>query len=82
MCGPFYVGVDVGTGSARAALVTAAGKILRTHTQNISIWKPRPGYFEQSSVNIWETCINVIRVSNRKITCDGLWMIKSTHYNY
>ena len=58
-----YIGVDVGTGSARSALVTAKGDILRTASQEIQIWQPQPQFFEQSSTNIWNACLKVIKVN-------------------
>ena len=62
MTGPYYIGVDVGTGSARAALVTTTGDILFSSTQEINMWEPMPGFFEQSSSNIWNACVKVIKV--------------------
>ncbi len=59
----FFVGVDVGTGSARAGLFDQTGKLLAHHTETISIWKPQPDFFEQSSENIWDcvaTCLRAV----------------------
>ena len=59
----FFVGVDVGTGSARAGLFDQAGKLLAHHTETILIWKPQPDFVEQSSDNIWEcvaTCVRAV----------------------
>ena len=59
----YFVGVDVGTGSARAALVDSRGKTLRVHTENIITWNPKPEHYEQSSENIWSAvcvCVKVI----------------------
>lgn len=58
----YFVGVDVGTGSARAALVTANGKIVKSAEERIHTWNPQPDFYEQSSDNIWNACVKCIRV--------------------
>ena len=60
--GNLFVGVDVGTGSVRAALVDASGTILKTCEHAIKIFEPQPGYYEQSSANIWEACKTAVKV--------------------
>ncbi|XP_061389589.1 FGGY carbohydrate kinase domain-containing protein [Musca vetustissima] len=49
----YFVGVDVGTSSARAALITSDGKVLKQAVRNIRIWNPEHEHFEQSSDDIW-----------------------------
>jgi len=61
--GPYFVGVDVGTGSARAALVTSDGRVLEQAVQTIKTWNPEPGYYNQSSDNIWQSICQVVKVS-------------------
>lgn len=51
----YVVGVDVGTGSARAGVFTLAGERLGMDVCPIKMWRPRPEYAEQSSANIWES---------------------------
>jgi len=58
---PYYVGVDVGTSSVRAALVDSAGKVISTSTHPIKIYEPQPDFYEQSSENIWMACCKTIR---------------------
>ncbi|MGE9292730.1 MAG: FGGY-family carbohydrate kinase, partial [Puniceicoccales bacterium] len=48
-----FIGIDVGTGSARAGLFDGEGKLLSKHSQSIQTWRPRPHYAEQSSEDIW-----------------------------
>ena len=50
----YYIGVDVGTGSVRAGLLTEAGHIIATSVQPITIKNPLPGHYEQSAMEIWE----------------------------
>ena len=50
----YVVGVDVGTGSARAGvLATADGTRRGMAVHPIRMWRPRPEYAEQSSTDIW-----------------------------
>lgn len=58
----YVVGVDVGTGSARAALVRLCGKVDRVASHPIKIWNPKPEFFQQSSDDIWQSCCVVVKV--------------------
>lgn len=40
-----YVGIDVGTGSARACIMNAQGDIVGLASENIGLWQPKPGYY-------------------------------------
>ncbi|XP_028328332.1 FGGY carbohydrate kinase domain-containing protein isoform X1 [Gouania willdenowi] len=57
----FYVGVDVGTASVRAALVTREGLLKSTAEEPISIWEPESDHYVQSSTQIWERCCTVLK---------------------
>ncbi|TNN81491.1 FGGY carbohydrate kinase domain-containing protein [Liparis tanakae] len=57
----YYVGVDVGTASVRAALVTRAGLVMSTAEETISIWEPQSDHYVQSSTEIWEKCCTVVK---------------------
>nr|XP_046263487.1 FGGY carbohydrate kinase domain-containing protein [Scatophagus argus] len=57
----FYVGVDVGTASVRAALVTRAGLLHSTAEEPISIWEPQTDHYVQSSAEIWKKCCTVVK---------------------
>lgn len=57
----YFIGVDVGTGSVRAALVNQTGKILRVETKSISTWNPKPDFYQQSSDDIWNSCCTVVK---------------------
>uniref|UniRef100_A0A3Q4BR79 Carbohydrate kinase FGGY C-terminal domain-containing protein n=1 Tax=Mola mola TaxID=94237 RepID=A0A3Q4BR79_MOLML len=63
----YYVGVDVGTGSVRAALVSRAGVLRSTAQEPISIWEPQADHYVQSSTEIWEKCCTVVK--NLKESC-------------
>ncbi|XP_068095494.1 FGGY carbohydrate kinase domain-containing protein isoform X2 [Hyperolius riggenbachi] len=57
----FYVGIDVGTASVRAALVNQAGTVVDQAEEPLEIWEPRPDHYEQSSNNIWKACCAVVQ---------------------
>lgn len=57
-----YVGVDVGTGSVRAALVDQRGVLLAFADQPIHKWEPEFNHHEQSSEDIWAACCVVTKV--------------------
>ncbi len=48
-----YIGVDIGTGSARAGIFDSSGKMLGVASHPIRIWRPRAEFAEQSSDDIW-----------------------------
>ncbi|KAF6203914.1 hypothetical protein GE061_002252 [Apolygus lucorum] len=62
-----FVGVDVGTGSARAALVTASGQVLKVATKSIQTWSPKPNFFQQSSEDIWDAVCYTVKEVTRYI---------------
>lgn len=49
----YVIGVDVGTGSARAGIFDMRGKMLASAVEPIQMWRPKPDYAEQSSEDIW-----------------------------
>ena len=59
-----YIGVDVGTKSVRAAVVTLNGKVVAKETQDIQIWNPEEGYYLQSSEDIWKAVISAVKVGH------------------
>lgn len=56
-----YLGIDVGTGSARAGLFDAEGVMLASATREIAMNRPKPDFVEQSSDNIWAACRDATR---------------------
>lgn len=71
----YFVGVDVGTGSVRAALVTRNGKLLCTSSKDTKTWNPEVDYFEQSTDDIWRAVCSVVKVKTffiyfyRQVNC-------------
>ena len=62
----YFVGVDIGTGSARAGVFDAAGNMLGSASAPIQIWKPAADFVEQSSDDIWSRCCEVVRAAVAK----------------
>lgn len=64
----YFVGVDVGSGSVRAALVDRTGHVARTSVKELQTWKPRVDFYEQSSNDVWDCCVYVIKVIKMFLT--------------
>ncbi len=58
---PLLLGVDVGTGSARAGLFEPTGRRVGVGSQPIRTWRPETDFVEQSSDDIWHACGLAIR---------------------
>ncbi len=57
----FYLGIDVGTGSARAGVFDAGGRCRGTGSRDITTWRPEEDFVEQSSDDIWRACGEAVR---------------------
>uniref|UniRef100_A0A8C4F8G4 FGGY carbohydrate kinase domain-containing protein n=1 Tax=Dicentrarchus labrax TaxID=13489 RepID=A0A8C4F8G4_DICLA len=68
----YYVGVDVGTASVRAALVSRAGLLNSTAEEPISIWEPQADHYVQSSSEIWEKCCTRVTQSVERSQVRGI----------
>ena len=55
------IGIDVGTGSARAGVFDLAGRRLASATRPIQIWRPAPEHVEQSTGDIWACVCAAVR---------------------
>ncbi len=55
------IGVDVGTGSARAAVFDLRGRRLGYASRPIRLWRPEPDFAEQSSSDIWQAVVAAVR---------------------
>jgi FGGY-family pentulose kinase len=60
---PYYLGIDVGTGSARAGIFDASGTMRGIGVEPIRIWRPQEDYVEQSSDDIWQACGGAVRAA-------------------
>ena len=66
-----YLGIDVGTGSARAGLFTAEGRQVGAASYPIKMWKPRPDFVEQSSEDIWQACARSVKAALKQAGATG-----------
>ena len=62
----YYLGIDVGTGSARAGIFDLTGRMVASSAQPIKMWKPQPDHVEQSSDDIWRACCRATRAALKK----------------
>ena len=65
----YYIGVDVGTASVRAALITHDGRIVSSATKPLQIWQPLTDYYEQSSEDVWRNVCLVVKVFSKFLFC-------------
>ena len=59
----FVIGVDVGTGSARAGVFDLQGKMLASAKQDITVFQAAGSIAEQSSAEIWRAVCHVVQES-------------------
>ncbi len=59
--GSLFIGIDVGTGSARAGVFDERGRMLGSAANAIRMWKPAPDFVEQSSGDIWAMVAKSVR---------------------
>lgn len=59
----YYIGIDVGTGSARAALVAHDGTLAASETVETRTWRDPQDHriFEQSTADIWHAIARAVR---------------------
>src|ERR1700723_3796665 len=58
-----FIGVDVGTSSARAGVFDEQGMLLATARHPITIWHEAGHVVEQSSSDIWAACVASVRAA-------------------
>ena len=51
----YFLGIDVGTGSARVGIFDERGVLVGHTVEAIKTWKPKANFVEQSSENIWQS---------------------------
>lgn len=69
--GELFIGIDVGTGSARAGLFDAFGGLLAVGKHPLDIWSDDLGRVEQSSAQIWQAVCAAVREALNKGQVDA-----------
>ncbi len=59
--GRYLIGIDVGTGSARAGVFDLEGRLLAARTTPIALYRDAGGIVEQSSAEIWRAVRRSVR---------------------
>ncbi|ROT63789.1 putative FGGY carbohydrate kinase domain-containing protein-like [Penaeus vannamei] len=63
----YYIGVDVGTSSVRAGLVSRLGSVVKMHTIPITVSNPKPDFYEQDSEEIWTSVCEAVKFVTSEI---------------
>lgn len=71
MSTPLLLGIDVGTGSARAGLFTPDGELAGRGEHAIRLWQPYPDHAEQSGEDIWRACCQAVAEALRSAGARG-----------
>jgi FGGY-family pentulose kinase len=67
----FYLGIDVGTGSARAGIFDGSGSMHGMGVEPIQVWRHQEDFVEQSSDDIWAACGRAVRTALAQAGLDG-----------
>lgn len=60
---PFVLAFDLGTGGVKAALVSVAGQVLKTATENYPLYTPGPNMAEQDAEDYWQGFLSATRAA-------------------
>jgi len=79
MAQEFLLGIDIGTQSARAALLNFGGQIVASASTPLGLHNPQPGYAEQDPQEWWDATVSNIRqalaradISSRQVVGIGV----------
>lgn len=61
------IGIDVGTGSARAGVFDLSGSKLASAVENTQTWRPQENFIQQSSDDIWQAVCRAVHAAMAKI---------------
>ncbi|WP_213993078.1 FGGY-family carbohydrate kinase [Sodalis sp. dw_96] len=57
----YFIGVDVGTSSARAGVFDITGRMVGQASREIALFRPKDNFIEQSSDDIWQAICQAVR---------------------
>lgn len=66
-----FLGIDVGTGSARAGIFDADGLRHGMGVSPFPMWKPHDDFVQQSSEAIWRACGEAVRAALKEAGCSA-----------
>lgn len=66
----YFIGIDIGTGSARAGVFTAEGRMLATARRDIALFLDAGDIAEQSSEDIWRAAAQATRAALAEAAID------------
>lgn len=66
----YLIGIDVGTGSARAGVFDAAGVMLGSAKADVTIWREAGSVVEQSSDQVWTAVCQAVRAAVKVAAID------------
>ncbi len=78
---PYVIGLDLGTGSAKAVAMNHAGKVIDTAQASYPVLRPKSGYQEQDPELIWKafvTCLSRL-TSARENSPDAIALSSAMH---
>ena len=65
---PYVIGIDLGTGSAKALAMNSSGKVVDSAQVAYPIMEPQPGYQEQTPELIWQAFVKCIsRITGKMV---------------
>ncbi len=65
------IGIDVGTGSARAGVFDLQGRMVGLGVKAIQTWHPQPDFVEQSSADIWKAVCTAVKTALKQAGISG-----------
>ena len=57
------LGLDLGTGSAKATLISPSGAALGKGVASYPVRSPRPGWAESDPLDWWDACAEAVRAA-------------------
>ncbi|MBR0928431.1 FGGY-family carbohydrate kinase [Bradyrhizobium diazoefficiens] len=69
-----FLGIDVGTGSARAGVFDRSGRLIASDSAPVALWREAGDVVEQSSEDIWRAVCRSVRsaVAQAGLAADGI----------
>jgi gluconokinase len=77
---PYVIGIDLGTGSAKAIAMNHAGDVIETAQVSYPTLRPRQNYQEQAPEIIWQAFVKCIaRITQKRKSPDAIALSSAMH---